>query len=345
MTFHLHIMKRLLFAFSLLVLGWSAQAQGEDAATLHATAKTFMRSGDFDNAILVLKRALAQDENNLEMQKDLVISYYVKRDYTRALEGVKKLIDRPDADEVTFQIAGNVYKALEEVKDCEKMYKKALKKFPKSGPLYSEYGELLWAAKKFDAIDQWEKGIEVDPNYSGNYFNASKFYSNTSEKIWSLLYGEIFLNLESFSRRTPEIKTLLFETYKQFFAPANISGVAAKSEFAKAYLETMKRHAGVVSSGVTPESISAVRTRFILDWYQKDAARFPFRLFDMQRQLLKEVMFEAYDQWIFGAAQDLNAFQNWTGTHAEEYNKFTTLQKSRVFKIPSGQYFNTASAR
>jgi hypothetical protein len=141
------------------------------------------------------------------------------------------------------------------------------------------------------------------------------------------------------------MKTLLLETYKQFFAPANLSGVAAKSEFAKAYLEAMKRQATIVSTGVTPESISAVRTRFILDWYQKDTPRFPFRLFDMQRQLLKEGMFEAYDQWIFGAAQDLNAFQNWTGTHAEEYTKFTTLQKSRVFKIPSGQYFNTVPGR
>jgi len=65
----------------------------------------------------------------------------------------------------------------------------------------------------------------------------------------------------------------------------------------------------------------------------------------MQRQLIKEGMFEAYDQWIFGAADDLNVFQNWTATHAEDYNKFTTLQKSRVFKIPFGQYFNTTSGR
>ena len=83
-----------------------------------------MRSGDFDNAIIVLIRALQQDKKNLEMQKDLVMSYYLKRDYTKALEGVKTLIDRDDADVVCFQMAGNVYKALEEAKECEKIYKK-----------------------------------------------------------------------------------------------------------------------------------------------------------------------------------------------------------------------------
>lgn len=62
------------------------------------------------------------------------MSYYLKRDYAKALDGVKALIDRDDADVVIFQIAGNVYKALEEVKECEKVYKKGLKNFPKAAP-------------------------------------------------------------------------------------------------------------------------------------------------------------------------------------------------------------------
>ena len=89
-----HISLFILFLFSLGI----SMAQGDDPKALHQTAKTFMRSGDFDNAILVLKRALAMDDKSLEMQKDLVMSYYMKRDYVRALEGAKTLIDRPDWD-------------------------------------------------------------------------------------------------------------------------------------------------------------------------------------------------------------------------------------------------------
>ena len=47
------------------------------------------------------------------MQKDLVMSFYLKRDYAKAMEGAKVLIDRDDADVICYQIAGNVYKALE----------------------------------------------------------------------------------------------------------------------------------------------------------------------------------------------------------------------------------------
>ena len=127
-------MKKFLLFFAAVFIALTSFTQ-EDVKTLHETAKNFMLSGDFDNAIMVLNRALQQDKNNLELQKDLVMSYYLKRDYAKALEGVKELVEREDADVVTFQIAGNVYKALEQAKDGEKMYKKALKKFPRSGPL------------------------------------------------------------------------------------------------------------------------------------------------------------------------------------------------------------------
>ena len=174
-----------------------------------------MQSGDFDNAIIVLNRALQTDKNNLGMRKDLAMSYYYKRDYVKALDQAKLLLDRDDADVVCYQIAGNVYKALEEVKDCERVYKAGLKKFPNSGPLYSEYGELLWAKKDFTCIDQWERGIKIDPGYSGNYYNAARFYFFTKDKVWSLIYGEIFVNMESLSERGTAMKQLLLQVIKK----------------------------------------------------------------------------------------------------------------------------------
>ena len=134
-------MKKYLFLFcSILLLSITVTGQSDDPKTLHENAKTFMRQGDFDNAIVILTRALQMDKNNLDMQKDLAMSYYYKRDYEKALAEAKLLLDHDDADAVTYQIAGNVYKALEEVKDCERIYKAGLKKFPNSGALYSEYG-------------------------------------------------------------------------------------------------------------------------------------------------------------------------------------------------------------
>jgi Tfp pilus assembly protein PilF len=334
-------MKKYFFlAFTLLVTTFSF-AQ-DDVKTLQETARTFMRSGDFDNAILVLNRALQQDNNNLELQKDLIMSYYLKRDYKKALSGVEALLERDDADVVVYQLAGNVYKALEQVKDCEKVYKKGLKKFPKSGPLYSEYGELLWSSKDYSAIQQWEKGIQVDPAYGGNYYNAALYYFYTKDKVWSLVYGEIFVNMESLSERGSAVKQLLLQGYKEkLFAEADMTknDENNKSEFSKAFVQVMSKQSSLANKGLTIETLTMIRSRFILDWFATYGNKFPFRLFDYQRQLLQEGMFEAYNQWLFGPVDNLAAFDNWTRTHAEQFTSFTEFQSSRVFKMPAGQYY------
>lgn len=325
------------FFSSLVCLAATAGAQDQD---IQQTARAFMRTGDFDNAILVLNRALASDKQNLELQKDLVLAQYYKRDYTRALEGAKVLIDRSDADVVSFQIAGNVYKALEDVKEAGKMYRKALKKFPNSGPLLSEYGELLWAAKDNEAITHWEKGIQVDPSYAGNYYNAALYYSYTKDKVWTLVYGEIFVNMESLTERATAMKKLLLDMYKEKLFNDQIT-VDAKnqSEFEKAFIATMKKQEGLTSRGLTTESLTAIRSRFILDWFATYAAKFPFKLFDYQQQLLREGMFEAYNQWLFGTVENLPAYETWISTNKEAYNTFTTFQRGRVFRMPAGQYY------
>jgi len=335
-------MKNIFLFLFYITISSAVIAQQEDPKILHQTARTFMMQADWDNAILVLNRILQLDKNNLDYQKDLIQCFYYKRDFEKAVEGIKGIMNREDADVMSFQLAGNVYKALEDPKECEKIYKQGLKKFPKSGPLYSEYGELLWAKKDFSAIDLWEKGIEIDPSFGGNYYNASLFYFYTKEKVWGLLYGEIFVNMESLSQRGAAMKEILFKGYKEkLFANADLmkGEEKNKSEFAKAFLETMNKQSSLVSKGVTSSSLSMVRTRFILDWYENYAAKFPFRLFDFLQQMLREGMFEAYNQWLFGTVENLPAYENWTKTHPKEFKDFETFQKSRVFKVPAGQYY------
>ena len=334
-----------LIIIAALVLVMPAFAQEQDVKTMQENAKNYLRQGDVNNAILVLNKAIEKEPQSLDLQKDLAFAYFLQRDYGKALKVASPFIDRKDDDVQSFQVLAMIYKALEERKEAEKVYRAALKKNPESGVLYNEFGEMLWAKKDFsEAINQWEKGIEVDPNYAGNYYNASKYYYMSKDKVWSLIYGEIFINMESFSKRTPEIKTLLLDGYKKLFLDADIyKDQQVKNEFTKAFLDLMKKHSGVISTGVTPESLSALRTKFILDWNENYASKFPYRLFDHHRQLLRDGMFEAYNQWIFGAAKDLAAFQLWTSTHQEEYAAFTNLQKSRVFKVPAGQYYHNSS--
>ncbi len=332
-------MKKFVVYLLIMVSGLSAMAQEPDAAQLHETARQFMRTGDWTNAVLLLNKALAKEPGNLLVQKDLAMTYYYQRDFAKAKEAMKTLVDREDADVQTYQIAGNIYKALEEGKECDKMYRKALKKYPNSGPLYAEYGELLWMQKDQSCVQQWEQGIQNDPNYAGNYYYAARFHYFSGDKVWPLLYGEMFVNMESYTNRTAEMKTLLLEGYKKLFTTDPKVKAGKQSPFSEAVFQTWNQNQAVTSAGITTETLVMLRTRFVLDWYKENGSKYPFRLFEHQRQLLQEGMFEAYNQWIFEAAGNLAGYENWTKVNTVQYNEFTRFQKAKIFKVPVGQYY------
>ncbi|MGV3528218.1 MAG: tetratricopeptide repeat protein [Flavisolibacter sp.] len=307
--------------------------------TPHDLAFNFMRSGDFSNAILVLNKALQTDPENRQLLQDLAQSYFFKKDYAKAKEVAETLISRNDVDVISYQIAGNVYKALEEVKDAEKMYKRALKKYPESGPLYSEYGELLFAKEDFaGAIRTWEKGIEKAPSYPGNYYNAASYYFDTNEKVWAVIYGEIFANMEYLTDRGTQMRQKLLEAYRDKMFQDKIAGME-KNEFAKAVAETFEKQKALTGKGLTVEGLTMIRTKFIFDWFANYAKKYPYKLFDYHQQLIREGMFEAYNQWLFGSVDDLPAFEQWTKQNNPGFAKFSEFQKSRVFKMPADQYY------
>lgn len=331
--------KRLSFFLIISFLVFTCAAQ--DAKQLHETARTFMLQGDFANAVLVLNRATAMEPKNIELSKDLALNYYFLKDFDKAAVIIKPVLDMDDADDQSFQIAGDIYIALNDTKEAEKIYKKGIKKFPSSGPLYNEYGELLLGQKDYNAIKQWEKGIEVNPGYSKNYFNACKYYYFTTDKVWSIIYGEVFINIEPVGSNSPEVKNILLEGYKKLFADADLEkSNKDRNEFADAFIKTMNKQSAIATNGINAESLTMIRTRFILDWYATYENSFGFRLFEYQRQLLQEGLFDAYNQWIFGAAQNLSSYQSWINTHPAEYAAFSRFQKGRIFKLPEGQYYH-----
>lgn len=340
-------MKRINTAIIAAGLLLSVQYSTAQTATeLQETARSFMQQGDFTNAFLVLNRASVLEPKNIEITKDLALNYFFQRNYTKALEEIKPVLDREDADDQCYQIAGNIYKQLDQPKECEKVYRKGLKKFPKSGALYNDLGELQWAQKDYEAIKQWEKGIETDPNFSKNYYNACKFYYFTTDKVWSIIYGEVFVNMEPLSRTTPEIKSILLESYKKLFAETDFNKENKEAgAFTTAFLQTIKKQALIASGGINPETLTMIRTRFILDWFHDYAAKYPSRLFDLQRQLLQEGLFDAYNQWLFGTVQNLASYQNWINTHSTEYGEFSRFQSGRIYKVPPGQYYHGVVAK
>ncbi len=328
--------------FLSLFLG-NAMAQQQTAAQLQATAKTLMQQGDLDNAIKTLERAREQSPTDIEVLKDLSYASFIKKDYSRAIEVGKEAVANPVADAQAYQVLGLSYKAIALYKEAAKLYKTALLKFPNDGMLFNENGELLALDNKSDeAIAEWEKGIRADPSYNVNYYNATMYYVHTKNWLRVVLYGELFVNLESYTERTENIKGQIFHAYQSLFAPGYIRfllNAKTTTVFEKAILATLESSGDMAKDGISKENLTSIRTRFILEWLQDKDKTYPFRLFNHQQYLLNQGLFEAYDQWLFGDVVNADAYHIWQNTHPKEYTGFKTFQESRVFKIPTGQYY------
>lgn len=305
-------------------------------------ASTFFQKGDFDNAIQTLDQALLNYPNDVDLMKDEVYYCYLNRDYSKALDIGKSLLQQPKADEQAYQLAGLNYKAIADFKGADKLYKEGLKKFPKSGILYSEYGEMFSSDKNEEAaIKQWEKGIQFDPSISSNYYFASKYYAKTGNILWGLLYAEIFINTESLTPRTNEIKELLVNGYKKIIENRdNINSLKTSgSSFERALLDCYNLSAQSATDDISTNAIIAFRSRFIIHWQNKYLTDFPYKLFDYEKMLMQEGYYDSYNQWIFGTSIDKNTFQNWSSFHATDIFAFKQFQRSYLFKMPVEQYY------
>lgn len=331
-------MKKQFILIFFLSLAASALAQNTSMREWQQRALDFNNRGDHNNAVIVLQQGLKQYPGALALEKDLTTSLLLKRDFAVARQSALLLAERPDADEACFQLGGNALKALEEVKECEKLYAKGIKKFPTSGPLHSELGELLWSLKDKRAVTYWEAGIRVDPNYAGNYYNAALYYSKT-DLLWrTLLYGEIYVNMESRSERSQAIKKLLWDTYQQQLMKPAAPADTKSTPFEAAVATTFNKASSVLIQGFSSETLTMARTRFVLDWFKKNGERYPFRLFEHHQQLLKAGLFEAYDQWLFGEAENKARFSQWKTDQVETFSKLEAFLFNRVFKLSRYPY-------
>jgi len=194
----------------------------------------------------------------------------------------------------------------------------------------------LRPAMKKEAIQQWEKGIEADPNYSGNYYYAAKYYA-ANNLLWSALYAELFVNLESLSTRTVEIKNLLLADYTKIFSSPGLQ-VKKKSDFEKAVADALLK-ATTYATNISMNRLDSARTYFVEYWHKTYATQMPYRLFEYQWNLLQQNYFTAYNQWLFAGTIDSNAYAEWQKNNKEVYEAFQKLQRNTVFKISEGIYY------
>ena len=334
-------MKQFLLISTFAIAGIVANAQ-TDVAEAHKEATALAQQGKFDDAISIVTKAYANNQGNTQLLKDKAYFSYLKNDYKGAIEAGKILIEKPDADEQSFQILGSSLNANHDTKESERVYRQGIEKYPNSSVLYSELGVVLLPNNAQEAINTWEKGIQADPNISNNYYYLAKQYAQgNNNSLWAALYGEIFVNMETYTERTKEIKPIVYDQYKALFvSPIGLDKYLKGAPFEKAVATALNNVRSALGTGeISPEDLIALRMRFLLNWYESgNKNKFPFRLFDRQLQLTKDGTFDAYNRWLFSSANEA-AFRSWGQNHQGEVKEFQNFHQSVLFKIPQGEYY------
>lgn len=343
----------IILTFIIAACGIGTASAQSGASDLYSTALSFMRSSDYANAILVLNRAVELAPENAQYRKQLAYAYYLNNNLPQAETAIKQVLNSDAADVQTFQIAGDIYVAENDSKSAEKNYKKGLRKFPDAGELYNELGIIYYNERKYtDALQTWLDGIKIDPGYASNYYNAAKLYYSGTDKVWTVIYGEIFINLERYTARTAEMKDILLAAYKDLFTngaalnarlPAfrgKKQAAAANPDFRQAFLNALSKGSEIaVTRGITPQTLVMLRTQFILAWSNFYELMYPFALFNYQQRLLREGLFEAYNEWLFGPAANLSQYKYWVQQHPQEMNRLITYLNDHSLEPPSGQFY------
>jgi tetratricopeptide (TPR) repeat protein len=337
--------------FSIIDVGFSQvqQVEQESATELVNNARGYLQKGDYANAIMVYNQAVQIDPKNLGYRRELAFAYYLQGDMIRGERMIEPLLKSDESDEETFLIASQIYTRMKRLDDAKSALNKGLAKFPKAGMLYASKGELYTTMKRYkDASAVWEEGIKKAPSYHLNYFNLAKVYFFTKKYLWAIVYGETFVNLESFSSKSEEIKKIIFESYKFFIAELNnvaLDGKVNRYENAENFEEKSAsiydKLRNVVTGGIDVDNLIMLRTRFLLEWNKKYATSHPLELYDFQQRLLQKGFFDAYNQWLFGKLDNEKQAKAWTQQHATVMNQFDSFFRNEKLNPRFDQYYKS----
>lgn len=341
----------------------AAQSKEEKVAAYIEAAIKAMDKGEFDESLEYLEQAKELDPDNIDVLYEMAMANYIKREYKTAEKILKKLTKHDQVYDRVYQMLGNCYDMQGKRPKAIKTYDKGLKKFPNSGILNLERGNMELAAKEYSkALNYYEQGIKGDPSFPSNYYWATKIYLASTEEVWGMVYGEIFLNLERTSKRTAEISQLLYDTYK---SEINFKGDSSFSiSFSKSttinlsmddLLDTtklkklmpfgmiyeMKLSTAIVGQKeINLASLNTIRRNFIREYFGDDTyENYPNILFDYQKELVENGHFEAYNYWLLSKG-NIKEFNAWQANNKEKWESFFKWYVGKHLETSEGHSFS-----
>lgn len=207
-----------ILAFVCFTSTMQAQAAGDSLQIYAQRAIDLMDRNQPEAAIEAWGRAIALAPDNMAFHYEFALANVMAKRYDSAIAILTPIYRNPELLDRGYQLLGNCYDLKNDSSRSLPYYREGLLAYPKSGRLHYEMGAAsLIDGNPSSAVDWWARGTRVEPAFATNYYWLARTQSGTRDRLWGLLYGEAFLNLERNTQRTREISKLVFDTWNASF--------------------------------------------------------------------------------------------------------------------------------
>jgi tetratricopeptide (TPR) repeat protein len=344
------------FFICLYQFSFSQNDPKQKAYEMGKTAIYEMEEGNIEKAILILEECKGLDPENANYPYEIAYAHYLNKDYKAASKILKNVIKKYEENDRVWQMLGNTYDLMGNPQKAIKTYEEGLERFPNSGILYLERGNMEMLEKEYnEALGYYEKGILAEPTFPSNYYWASKIYMGSNQEVYGLIYGEIFMNLERGSKRTEDISALLYKVYESqisFESDTSISVSFCQQNDINITIEDLKELklpfcmlfettfsiALTETKEIDLESLNNARTNFLTNYQTgKFKENYPIALYDYQQEIMDAGHFEAYNYWLLGKGDTLTS-EVWFDVQREKFNAFIDWYSENPMEIDPDKF-------
>jgi len=173
-------------------------------------------------------------------------------------------------------------------------------------------------------------------------------FGNTTEKVWALIYGEVFCNMSSDKGHVSQVGSSMFAWYDKVLSVKGTSVSANLTESAEAPQKQppfepqfeMAFLMGAVPFGsdvkpLTINKLSNIRKNQLALLAQKKIA--PNNLIRWQQAAITAGHFEAYNYWLFQSARP-DEFSQWLAQHQTQFQAWLDWQNRNKFMVSSPDF-------
>lgn len=341
-----YFMKRVFFVLSIITY-FVSFAQD----SLYYEALQAIQQQKWFEAEHLLRKAIDKGEDKLKCSYELAWTYYCNNEFDKTIDVLTPFL-KENAPSDVYQLLGNAYDEKGNSYKAVDIYMLGLNKYPTAGNLHLELGNIKYKEGNYrEALYWYEKGIEAEPLYASNYYRAAKVFFMSTEMVWGVLYGEIFMILEPESERSKEFSKSLFDAYKECIVidknnlKVNFNNdiivysdsFERKNVFPQVFDNLMQKSFRG-KSFLNISNLIEGRKKFITLLYREEKD-FDNLLFQYQKTLIDNGLFEAYNYYLF-AYGNTKESSSWIDSHKTQWNKLIKYLENNPIRFSNQNYFS-----